>query len=410
MICGFTNTQDLIKPLIQKNDTKMILTVLDGLGGLPDATGKTELETAHTPNLDTLAGMSACGLHIPVAQGITPGSGPGHLGIFGYSPTECQIGRGILEALGLGLTVEKTDIAVRCNYSTVKGGIITDRRAARIATETGKKLTEKLKHEIQKIDEAEIIFSHGMEYRFAVLLRFPEPLEPDAADVSDTDPQKEGKAALSPEPLSKNAERVARIAEKLISTAHEVLKNEEKANFILTRGFSSMPRIPTYEEAFGLNALAIATYPMYRGLARLVGMSTPEMKGSVEDEIAFLKQTFREYDFFFLHVKKIDSHGEDGDFPGKTARIEEFDRLLPEILALQPDVLIITGDHSTPCLLKNHSWHPVPVLLHSPFVLGRTCSAFSERECLKGELGIFPALNLMPLALANAGRLKKYGA
>lgn len=410
MMCGFTNMQDLIKPLIQKNDSKIILVVLDGLGGLPNATGKTELETAHTPNLDALAKISACGLHIPVAQGITPGSGPGHLGIFGYSPTECQIGRGILEALGLGLTVEKTDVAIRCNYSTVKNGIITDRRAGRIATETGKNLTDKLKHEIQKIDEAEIIFSHGMEYRFAVLLRFPEPLEPDAADVSDTDPQKEGKAPLSPAPLSKNAERVARIAEKLISSAHEVLKSEERANFILTRGFSNMPHIPTYEEAFGLNALAIATYPMYRGLARLVGMQTPAIEGNVEDEIAFLKQKYNEYDFFFLHVKKVDSHGEDGDFAGKASRITEFDTLLPGILDLKPDVLIITGDHSTPCLMKSHSWHPVPVLLRSSFVLGSTCNVFSERECTKGELGIFPAVNLLPLALANAGKLKKYGA
>lgn len=401
--------QKLIKPLVQKNDTKIILVVLDGVGGLP-INGKTELEAANTPNLDALARESACGLHVPVAYGITPGSGPGHLGIFGYDPIECQIGRGILEALGLGLEVRKTDIAVRCNYATIKDGIIVDRRAGRIPTEQSTKLTEKLQSELSRIDEAELIFAPGMEHRFAVLLRFPEPLEPDATMIPDTDPQKEGLSPLYPSPLSKNAEKVSRVAEKLINMAHEILKDEEKANYILARGFSGMPHIPTFQEAFGLRSLAIATYPMYRGLAKLVGMDTPTIEGSVGDEIKFLKEKYNDYDFFFLHVKKIDSYGEDGNFEGKAARIEEFDQLLPEILKLNPDVLMITGDHSTPALLKSHSWHPVPVLLKSPYVLGGLCSGFSERECTKGELGIFPAVNLIPLALANSMRLKKFGA
>lgn len=401
--------QKLIKPLIQKNDSKIILVVLDGVGGLP-INGKTELEAANTPNLDALARESACGLHVPVAYGITPGSGPGHLGIFGYDPIECQIGRGILEALGLGLEVRKTDVAVRCNYATIKDGIIVDRRAGRIPTEQSRKLTEKLQSKLSRIDEAELIFAPGMEHRFAVLLRFPEPLEPDATMIPDTDPQKEGLAPLYPAPLSKNAEKVSRIAEKLINMAHEILKDEEKANYILTRGFSGMPHIPTFQEAFGLKSLAIATYPMYRGLAKLVGMDTPAIEGSVEDEIKFLKERYNDYDFFFLHVKKIDSYGEDGNFEGKAARIEEFDKLLPQILELKPDVLIMTGDHSTPALIKGHSWHPVPVMLKSPYVLGGLCSAFSERECTKGELGIFPAVNLIPLALANSMRLKKFGA
>ncbi len=410
MIYCTVNMQNLIKPLIQKNATKIVLIVLDGIGGLPDASGRTELEAAGTPNLDALARESACGLHVPVAYGITPGSGPGHLGIFGYNPLECQIGRGILEALGLGLEVRKTDVAVRCNYATIKDGIITDRRAGRIPTEQSRKLTEELQKEIKKIDDVELIFAPGMEHRFAVVMRFTDPLEHDTAMLSDTDPQKEGKAPLSPAALSKNAERVSKIAEKLISKAHEILKNEEKANFILTRGFSNMPHIPTFQEAFGLNALAVATYPMYRGLAQLVGMDTPALEGSVEDEIKFLRQKYNEYDFFFLHVKKVDSYGEDGNFKGKAERISEFDQLLPQVLELKPDVLIITGDHSTPALMKGHSWHPVPVLLKSPYVLGGICNAFSERECVRGELGIFPAVNLMPLALAHAGRLKKFGA
>lgn len=401
--------QKLIKPLIQRNNTKIVMVVLDGIGGLP-VNGKTELEAANTPNLDALAKESACGLHIPVAYGITPGSGPGHLGIFGYDPVENQIGRGILEALGLGIEVRKTDVAARCNYATIKDGIIVDRRAGRIPTEQSRKLTERLQNEIKEIDGVKLIFSPGKEHRFAVLFRFPNDLDPDAGMLSDTDPQKEGRSPLAPIPLSKSAEKVAKVAEKLITKVQEILKNEEKANFILMRGFSQMPHIPTFEDAFGLRSLAIAIYPMYRGLARLVGMDTPSIEGNVEDEIKFLKQRYNDYDFFFLHVKKIDSYGEDGNFEGKAVQIEEFDRLLPQLLELRPDVLIITGDHSTPALLKSHSWHPVPVLLKSPYVLGGLCSAFSERECTKGELGIFPAVNLIPLALANSLRLKKFGA
>jgi 2,3-bisphosphoglycerate-independent phosphoglycerate mutase len=401
--------QKLIGPLVQKNDSKIVLIVLDGVGGLP-VNGRTELERADIPNLDTLAKESACGMHIPVAPGVTPGSGPGHLGLFGYDPVECQIGRGILEALGLGLEVRKTDVAVRCNYGTLRDGLVMDRRAGRIPTEQSRKLTEKLQKEIGKIGDVELIYAAGMEHRFAVILRFPEALGADAAMVSDADPQKEGKPPVYPEPLSEGARRVAEVASKLIDAAHGVLRGEEKANTILMRGFSTMPHIPTFQEAFGLKSVAIATYPMYRGLAKLVEMDTPQIEGSVEDEIAFLKQKYSEYDFFFVHVKKPDSYGEDGNFEGKAARIEEFDRLLPRVLELKPDVLIITGDHSTPSVMKGHSWHPVPVLLKSPYVLGRTSAAFSERECIKGELGIFPTVHLMALALANALRLKKFGA
>jgi 2,3-bisphosphoglycerate-independent phosphoglycerate mutase len=400
---------DLIKPLVQKNDTKIVLVVLDGVGGLP-INGKTELEAAFTPNLDALAARSACGLHIPVATAITPGSGPGHLGLFGYNPVEYQIGRGILEALGLGLEVRRTDVAVRCNYATVRNNIVIDRRAGRIPTDQSRKITERLQRDLPDLDGVKLIFAPGMEHRFALLMRFPEALLPDAAMITDADPQKEGKPPVSPQPLTKNAEKVSAFAARLIQKIGELLKQEEKANSILMRGFSNMPHMPAFEEAFGLRSLAIATYPMYRGLARLVGMQTPAIEGSVEDEIKFLQQKYSEYDFFFLHVKKPDSYGEDGNFEGKAARIAEFDKLLPEILRLAPDVLIVTGDHSTPALMKAHSWHPVPVLLKSSYVLGNTCAAFSERECLKGELGIFPTIHLMPLALAHSLRLKKFGA
>ncbi|OGW41194.1 MAG: phosphoglycerate mutase [Nitrospirae bacterium RBG_13_39_12] len=401
--------QKLIEGLIQKNNTKILLVVLDGIGGLP-VNSKTELEAANTPNLDELASTSACGLHIPVAMGITPGSGPGHLSLFGYDPVEWQIGRGILEALGLGIELRKTDIAIRANYATVESGIITDRRAGRIPSDESRKITEKLQKKIKEIDGVEIIFAPGMEYRFAIIMRFPNPLPPGSASIKDTDPQKVGNPPLSVTPETPQATKVAKITVKLIPEIFKIIKNEEKANYTLLRGFSQVPDIPHFEALYGLKALCIAVYPMYRGLARLIEMDAPALKGDIKDEINFLKKNYNDYDFFFLHVKKIDSYGEDGNFQGKVSKIEEFDNALPEILALNPDVLIITGDHSTPSALRAHSWHPVPVLLKSPYVLGNTSRAFSERECLKGELGIFHTVNLMPLVLANAGRLKKFGA
>ncbi len=401
--------QDIIRTLVQKNDTKIFMIVLDGVGGLP-VQGTTELEAAKTPNLDALAHNSACGLHVPVGYGITPGSGPAHLGIFGYDPLEWQIGRGVLEALGVGMELRDTDVALRCNFSTLAEGLIKDRRAGRIPTDLNRDLTKRLQDNIKQIDEAEIIFESGLEHRFAVVIRFPEPLEQGSALINDTDPQKTGKPPIPLVPANKESERAARIAEKLIKNASEILKGQERANYILLRGFAQEPGIPTFEEVFGLKAIAIATYPMYRGLARLIGMDTPVVNGDIKEEVEFLKNNLHDYDFFFVHIKKTDSNGEDGNFDGKAAKIEDFDSHIPDILALNPDVLIVTGDHSTPALMKEHSWHPVPVLLKSPYVLGRLSERLTERECTKGELGIFPAVNILPLALANAGRLKKYGA
>jgi 2,3-bisphosphoglycerate-independent phosphoglycerate mutase len=401
--------QKIVRGLIQKNNSKILLIVLDGLGGLP-LRSKTELEAARKPDLDALAAQSACGLHVPVALGITPGSGPGHLSLFGYDPIEWQIGRGVLEALGLGVELKKTDIAIRVNYATLKNGVVKDRRAGRIPTDQSRKITERLQEKIKKIDNVEVIFSPGMEHRFAVVLRFPKPLPQGAAAIRDTDPQKEEKEPVPVTPETPAAKKVAAVVAKLIKAVTGVIKKEPAANFVLMRGFSQVPDIPHFEETYGLKSLCIAVYPMYRGLARLLGMDAPALKGDIREELDFLKKNYNDYDFFFLHVKKVDSYGEDGNFQGKASKIAEFSRFLPEILGLRPDVIIITGDHSTPSVLKGHSWHPVPVLLKSPYVFGNTCKGFSERECLKGELGIFPTVNLMTLALANAGRLKKFGA
>ncbi len=398
-----------ISKLIQSNNTKIFFILLDGLGGLP-LDGKTELETANKPNLDSLAQISACGLHIPVGYGITPGSGPGHFGVFGYDPLRYEIGRGVLEALGLGVELRKTDVAVRCNYSTIKEGIITDRRAGRIPTEKNIQLTQILSEKIRQIDGVDVILKPGKEHRFCLVFRFENNVSEREAMVKDTDPQKEGKAPLDPEPLNNESIKVAKIAKKFIEMAREILKNEEKANFVLLRGFSALPSLPTFYEKYGLKACSIAVYPMYRGITKLLGMDTLSVEGDIREEVEVLKEVYKEYDFLFVHIKKIDSFGEDGNFDGRVKKIEEFDKYLPEILSLNPHVLVITGDHSTPALMKSHSWHPVPLLIKSPYVLGGVCNAFTERECLKGELGIIPATAIMPLVLANSLRLKKFGA
>jgi 2,3-bisphosphoglycerate-independent phosphoglycerate mutase len=405
-----------LKPLLEKNDTKILLVVLDGLGGLPvREDGKTELELANTPNLDRLAYLSACGLHIPVDIGITPGSGPGHLGLFGYEPTRYEIGRGILEALGLDMEVTERDIAIRGNFATVeyRDGIpiVVDRRAGRISTEENRRIVQKIAEKIKEIDGVEVFIKSGTEHRVAIVLRFPEALPPGSDAVNDTDPQATGVAPLKAEGKNPNAQRVAEIINKLTQRIAEIIKDEPKANYLLMRGVAQKPDIEPFGERYGLRAVAIAVYPMYKGLAKLVGMEEANPKGeTIESQIETLKEVWDKYAFFFIHIKKTDSYGEDGNVEGKVNVLEEFDRKLPQFLELKPDVLIVTGDHSTPCAMKGHSWHPVPLLIHSPYVLGRTCQAFTERECLKGELGIIPAHKIMQLALAHAGRLKKYGA
>ena len=407
------NDQELLRPLIEPNTTKLLLVVMDGVGGLP-VNGKSELEKANTPNLSMLASGSACGLQVPVAYGITPGSGPGHLGIFGYNPLQYEIGRGVLEGLGLGIHLTENDIAIRCNYATAAHDgskiIIKDRRAGRIPTDQSKKITGMLQEQIKQIADAQIILLPGMEHRFALVLRFKNALEKGADLIEDTDPQKEGLEPVVPSPSGKQAKHVAEVALQFVEKAAQILKDQEKANYILLRGFSSVPKIPKFNDVYGVKSLAIATYPMYLGVAKLLGMDTLKPEGGIAQEIEALKNNYDKYDFFYLHVKKTDSNGEDGNFEGKCRVIEEFDKNLPDILSLNPDVLVITGDHSTPALIKGHSWHPVPVLLRSKYVFGRTSSAFTERECLKGELGIFHSTDIIPLMLANGMRLKKFGA
>ncbi len=397
--------EEILTEIVQKTESKIVLIVLDGVGGIPKD-GKTELESAKTPNLDELAKKSACGLTIPVILGVTPGSGPAHLSLFGYDPIKYQIKRGVLEACGLGIELEKGDVAVRGNFATLKDGKIADRRAGRIPSEECKRLCEKINSEMKPISGIQLILYPGEEHRFVLIMRGKGLSD----EIDDADPQKEGVPPKKANPLSENAKFTASVANSFIEKVDEILKDSYPANTVLLRGFSKYPTIPSMKDLYILTSVAIAHYPMYKGLARIVGMDVIDVGPYMNELYRALKENFQKYDFFYLHVKKTDSYGEDGNFESKIKIIEEFDSILPEILSLNPDVLVITSDHSTPSLLKAHSWHPNPFLLYSKWERHGGSERFTEKECRKGTLGIFYAKDAILLMLANALKLKKFGA
>lgn len=397
---------DLTRELFLTNTSKIVMFVADGLGGLPmELGGPTELEAAKTPNLDALAKRGVQGASIPVKPGIAPGSGPGHLGLFGYDPLKYQIGRGALEATGIGFELKPGDVAIRCNFCTIDAsGNITDRRAGRISSEESAPLAISLRQ--VKIPGIEIFVEPVKEHRFVVVFR-GEGL---SGNVLDTDPQKTGVPPLDPRPADAASAKTAEVAKEFLAQAKKILAGHPKANFHTMRGFAGKPALPSYKEVYGLKSAAIAVYPMYKGLARLVGMDVIGKAHTLAEQIDVLEQAWKDYDFFFIHFKYTDSTGEDGNFAEKVKRIEELDGILPRIIALKPDVFIVTGDHSTPSYLKSHSWHPVPTLLVSDCCRPDPHQTFNESTCITGGLGHFEAQYLMTLALANAGRLGKYGA
>jgi len=396
----------LTRELQLDNGSKIVMLVADGLGGLPMTPGgMTELETAQTPNLDSLAWRGVQGASIPVKPGIAPGSGPGHLGLFGYDPLHYKIGRGALEATGIGFELKDGDVAIRCNFCTIDAsGKITDRRAGRISSEESAPLAISLRQ--IKIPGVEIFVEPVKEHRFVVVFRAPGL----GGNVADTDPQKTGVPALDPVAHDAASQRTAEIAKEFLSQAKKILAGHPKANYHTMRGFANKPTLPSYREVYGLRAAAIAVYPMYNGLARLVGMDIIGSAQTLEEQIDTLEKHWVDYDFFFIHFKYTDSTGEDGNFQAKVARTEELDTILPRIVALNPNVIIVTGDHSTPSYLKSHSWHPVPTLLVSDCCRPDPHKAFNESTCITGGLGQFEAQYLMALALSNAGRMGKYGA
>ena len=396
----------LTRELNVRNGNKIVMLVADGLGGLPmQAQGLTELETAKTPHLDGLVNRGTCGLSIPVKLGISPGSGPGHLGLFGYDPLQYRIGRGALEATGIGFHLGPKDVAIRCNFCTLDGeGKIIDRRAGRISTEQSAPLAIRLR-EIS-LPGIDVFVEPVKEHRFVVVLR-GDGL---GGDVADTDPQATGVPLLAPIPQNEASRRTAEVAAEFARQGAALLADQSAANAFSMRGFSASPSLPSFEDVYGLRAAAIAVYPMYKGLAKLVGMDIVGDAKTLAEQMEILKARWEEYDFFFIHFKYTDSTGEDGDFDAKVKRIEEFDAAVPQVTALDPSVTIVTGDHSTPSLLKAHSWHPVPTIITSAECRPDRCATFGEADCLHGGLGQFEAKYLMPLALAHAGRMGKYGA
>ncbi len=396
-----------IASLAQSSDTKVVLLVLDGLGGLPrEPGGPTELEAASTPNLDQLADAGTCGLHHPVAPGVTPGSGPGHLALFGYDPLQYETGRGILEALGIEFPLEPGDIAVRANFCTMDDdGLVSDRRAGRIATEDAAPLAEML-DEID-VESAQCFVRHVKEHRFVLVLR---PEAATGAAVDDTDPGRTGQPPLAPVARDAESEATAWLLTAWLEAAGERLAGQPQANMVLLRGVSSRPRWPRFQDVFGMRAFAAAAYPMYRGVARLVGMDAVQVPDGAQPLAGELEARLDEHDFFFLHFKSPDKAGEDGDFDRKVAVIEEADAIIPRLVEAGPDVILVTGDHSTPSILRSHSWHPVPFVIHGGAARSDATEAFGETACLSGAHGIIRGCQLMPLAVARAGRLAKFGA
>jgi len=381
---------------------------VDGLGGLPmEPGGATELETANTPNLDALAARSDLGLSRPVAAGVSPGSGPGHLGLFGYDPLRFQVGRGVLSALGVGFDLQKSDLAARINFATLDGsGKISDRRAGRIPSEKGEELVQLLNDNL-KLDSVDVSIFHEKEYRAVAVFRG----EGFSGELSDTDPQRVGLAPLPVEPHddSPEARKSADLTNSFVEKANEILADQHPANTVLLRGFGMHPALPSFEEAYKLNAAAIASYPMYKGLARLAGMELLKEGEGIPGEFETLRQSWDAHDFFFVHIKPTDAAGEDGDFDRKAAVIEEVDAQIPDLLELGPGALAIAGDHATPAKMKSHSWHGVPVLVNSPYTLP-TADRFGERPCAGGTLGVFPAEEIMGYLMGHALKLNRFGA
>lgn len=404
---------ETIRELAKKTESKILLVVLDGVGGLPlELNGDTELATAKTPNLDALAAQSQLGQVELVGAGITPGSGPGHLSLFGYDPLQFVVGRGALSAVGIGVKLGHGDVAVRGNFATLGAGrVVEDRRAGRPSNEENERVVAKLRAAITELNGTKVEIYTESEHRFVVVFR--NPGTPLGANVSDVDPQATGVQPLTAEAHDEASQPTAALVNAFVQRAEEVLKDEGQINGVLFRGYSDVPHFPSFDDIYQLKAACIASYPMYKGLASLVGMDVLEVEGeedALEGKVAALKANWEAYDFFYLHIKKTDSTGEDGDFHEKVHKIELFDELLPQLLALNPDVVCITGDHSTPSKLTTHSWHPVPLLIRSNWGRRDLAQRFTEDESLRGSLGRRRGTEVMPLLMANALKLQKYGA
>ena len=398
---------NLISSLAMENDKRIVLLVMDGVGDCDNDGKGTALQQATTPNMDALARRSALGLSTPVAVGVTPGSGPGHIALFGYDPIVYQVGRGVLSALGIEFAVTRRDVCARLNFCTLDDeGKVTDRRAGRIPDEENRRVLVKIREKLSPPAGVELFLETVAEHRALLVLRGDDLDD----DIGETDPQTVGAAPLSATRPPHDKSETAKMYEDIANQVREILSDEPKANMILGRGFAKFPSWPTFAERFKLKPGAVAGYPMYRGAARLVGMDVVSQPTSADDICAEVVKAMKEHTFIFAHFKYTDKTGEDGDLAGKIQRIEEMDAALPILLDADPDVLLISGDHSTPPTLRAHSWHPVPVLMKAPHLRGGDAESFDEVTCRGGQIGTILAKQLIPLAMAHAGKLEKFGA
>jgi len=398
---------NLIGSLAKENDARIVLLVMDGVGDCDNDGKGTALQQAKTPHLDALSRESALGLHLPVAPAVTPGSGPGHLGLFGYDPLVYKVGRGVLSALGIEFPLTPRDVAARLNFCTLDAdGKVADRRAGRIGDDENRRVLDKIRSALEPPEGVEVLLETVAEHRALLVLR-GDALDD---DIGETDPQAVGVAPLSPTRAPHDGSATAKIYENIAAQVRRILADEPQANMILARGFARFPNWPTFAERYRLDPVAVAGYPMYRGVARLVGMTVVAQPTTAADICAETARAMQDHTFVFAHFKYTDKTGEDGDLAAKIERIEEMDAALPALLDAQPDALIVTGDHSTPPSLKAHSWHPVPILLKAPSLRGGDGPGFDEVTCRAGQLGTLPAREIVPLAMAHTGKLEKYGA
>jgi 2,3-bisphosphoglycerate-independent phosphoglycerate mutase len=397
---------ELVPSIVRQSDSKIVLVVMDGLGGVRTAERGSEISEARTPNLDRLAAEGSSGVHSVVAPGITPGSGAGHLALFGYDPVVYKLGRGALSAAGVSFDLRPGDVAARVNFCTLDDtGRVVDRRAGRISTETNERLCRMITDAMRLEGGVEMFLVPEQEHRALLVLRGAN-LSP---MLRDTDPGVVGITPNLPSAIEPEAEGTAILLTRVLEQVRLILWRE-KANFMLLRGFDSLQDLPRFEERYLLNARGIAGYPMYLGIARLLGMAVSAPSHSWDDAILDLKSSWDEFDYFYLHYKATDSAGEDGDFDRKMAAIELIDASIPQIADLGPGVLCVTGDHSTPAPLMRHSWHPVPFLMWGPEVGVDAVTRFDEEAARMGNFGHQMARDLMTFMLAATGRLSTFGA
>jgi len=392
---------------------------------------KTPLEVARKPSLNQIAKTGVCGILDPISPGKAPGSDTATLALLGYDSLKIYSGRGALEALGSGVNVLPGDVAFRCNFATAnEKGVITDRRAGRIANEDAVKLADSLqKIKLKKPANAEFLFKSTIQHRTVLSIRGPKL----STAVSDSDPGKIGEKSSEIRPLdnSSEAKLTARIVNDLLHDFQKALKNhpvnEERvkqglpqANMVLCRGAGTIPNIRPLSQLFGIRATCVAAAPLVKGVCKAAGMKIMDVKGATgtpqTDYMAKAKavvQALRNSDFVLLHVKATDVASHDGNAKLKIEVIEKIDGMLGYMLNnidLSSTYLAVTADHTTSLVTGNHEGDPVPIAITGPYVRRDDVMEYDERSCAKGGLNRIRGMDLMPILMNLLGKTEKFGA